>query len=161
MSEKKFHVANFGCRVSQAEGGAIDAELSANAPDTARAESPFHADVLIINSCTVTEEADRDVRRLIRRVARRNPETEIIVTGCYAQRRPEELAAMPQVRYVVGNSHKGMVGSLARGRFEGSLNDGRVAGSSNDGRDGFQQRRSRCGFQQRRSRRDILQRDFH
>ncbi len=134
MSEKKFHVANFGCRVSQAEGGAIDAELSANAPDTARAESPFHADVLIINSCTVTEEADRDVRRLIRRVARRNPETEIIVTGCYAQRRPEELAAMPQVRYVVGNSHKGTVGSLARGRFEGSLNDGRVAGSSNDGR---------------------------
>ncbi len=124
MSEKKFHIANFGCRASQAEGGAIHAELSANAANAA--ESPFHADVLIINSCTVTEEADREVRRLIRQVGRRNPETEIIVTGCYAQRRPRELAAMPQVRYVVGNSHKGMVGSLVRGRLAGSPHSGRA-----------------------------------
>ena len=123
MSEKKFHIANFGCRASQSEGGAIHAELSAHALE---AESSFQADVLIINSCTVTEEADRDVRRLIRRVARRNPETEIIVTGCYAQRRPRELVAMPQVRYVVGNSHKGLVPSLARQRLEGLI-DGRRA----------------------------------
>ncbi len=126
MPEKKFHIANFGCRTSQSEGGAIHAELSAGAGTGAEAESPFHADVLVINSCTVTEEADRDVRRLIRRVARRNPETEIIVTGCYAQRRPEELAAMPQVRYVVGNSHKGMVGALAERHLEGSVDDGRA-----------------------------------
>ena len=126
MPEKKFHIVNFGCRTSQSEGGAIHAELSASAGSAALADSPFQADVLIINSCTVTEEADRDVRRLIRRVARRNPETEIIVTGCYAQRRPEELAAMPQVRYVVGNSHKGMVGALARGRLEASTDDGRA-----------------------------------
>jgi threonylcarbamoyladenosine tRNA methylthiotransferase MtaB len=71
------------------------------------------ADVLVVNSCTVTEEADRDVRRLIRRVSRRNPSTRIIVTGCYAQRRPEELASMRGVGRVVGNSHKSLVGSLA------------------------------------------------
>ena len=126
MPVKKFHIVNFGCRTSQSEGGAIGAELSASVGHDARTESPFHADVLIVNSCTVTEEADRDVRRLIRRVARRNPETEIIVTGCYAQRRPGELAAMPQVHYVVGNSHKRMVASLARERLEASTDDGRA-----------------------------------
>ena len=123
MPEKKFHIANFGCRASQSEGGAIHAQLSADADEAA---SPFHADVLIINSCTVTEAADRDVRRLIRRVGRRNPGAEIIVTGCYAQRRPEELAAMSQVRYVVGNSHKAMVGSLAKERLDGHVDDGRA-----------------------------------
>jgi threonylcarbamoyladenosine tRNA methylthiotransferase MtaB len=60
----------------------------------------------------VTEEADRDVRRLIRKVSRRSPSTRIIVTGCYAQRRPEELASMPGVTSVVGNSHKSRVGPL-------------------------------------------------
>jgi len=69
--------------------------------------------VVIINSCTVTAEADRDVRQTIRRIASRNPQAKIIVTGCYAQRAPEELAALPQVRYVVGNSHKPMVVQLA------------------------------------------------
>ena len=60
MSDKKFHVANFGCRASQSEGAAIHEELSAAVPES---ESPYDADVLIINSCTVTEEADRDARR--------------------------------------------------------------------------------------------------
>src|SRR5207244_8631773 len=68
---------------------------------------------VIVNSCTVTAEADRDVRQTIRRIASRNPQAEIIVTGCYAQRAPEELATLPQVRYVVGNSHKPMVGEIA------------------------------------------------
>jgi threonylcarbamoyladenosine tRNA methylthiotransferase MtaB len=110
MSEGKFHIANFGCRASQSEGAAIEDELAVSA--ASKSSSPYDADVLVVNSCTVTEEADRDVRRLIRRVARRSPDTQIIVTGCYAQRCPEELAAMPQVTYVVGNSHKAMVGRL-------------------------------------------------
>lgn len=111
MNYRKFHVANFGCRASQSEGAAIQDELVG--AGGLESESPFGANVLVVNSCTVTEEADRDVRRLIRRVARRSPETQIIVTGCYAQRRPEEVAALRQVRYVVGNSHKTKVGSLA------------------------------------------------
>ena len=106
-----FHITNFGCRASQSEGASIQQELlEANA---AEAASPYDAEVVIVNSCTVTAEADRDVRQTIRRIASRNPRARIIVTGCYAQRAPEELAALPQVRYVVGNSHKPLVAELA------------------------------------------------
>jgi threonylcarbamoyladenosine tRNA methylthiotransferase MtaB len=110
MPSKNFFVANFGCRASQSEGGAIEQELLDAA--AVRAESPYGADVVIVNTCTVTEEADREARQMIRRIAARNPEARVIVTGCYAQRAPEELAAMPQVSHVVGNSHKPLVGQL-------------------------------------------------
>src|SRR5207244_1382181 len=96
---------------SQSEGGSIHQELLAS--DAAESQSAYDANVVVINSCTVTAEADRDVRQTIRRVASRNPNAQIIVTGCYAQRAPEELAELPQVRYVVGNSHKPLVGELA------------------------------------------------
>jgi threonylcarbamoyladenosine tRNA methylthiotransferase MtaB len=71
-----------------------------------------------VNSCTVTAEADRDVRQTIRRIASRNPNAQIIVTGCYAQRAPEELANLPHVRYVVGNSHKALAARLAWNVFD-------------------------------------------
>src|SRR5437016_4142093 len=108
---KTFHVTNFGCRASQSEGASIHQEL--RDADVTESESPYTANVVVVNSCTVTAEADRDVRQTIRRIASRNPAARIIVTGCYAQRAPEELANLPQVRYVVGNSHKPMVGALA------------------------------------------------
>src|SRR6516164_7843593 len=108
---KTFHITNFGCRASQSEGASIQEELlDGHAIESA---SAYDAEVVIVNSCTVTAEADRDVRQTIRRIASRNPNAQIIVTGCYAQRAPEELAALPQVRYVVGNSHKPMVAALA------------------------------------------------
>src|SRR5438477_687647 len=108
---RTFHITNFGCRASQSEGASIFEELVAS--NEHAAESPYDANVVIVNSCTVTAEADRDVRQTIRRIASRNPDAQIIVTGCYAQRAPEELAALPQVRYVVGNSHKLLVGQIA------------------------------------------------
>jgi threonylcarbamoyladenosine tRNA methylthiotransferase MtaB len=111
MSSKTFFVANFGCRASQSEGASIEQELTAAA--AASADSPFHADVVVVNTCTVTEEADREARQLMRRIASRNPEARIIVTGCYAQRAPGELAVQEGVSHVVGNSHKPMVGQLA------------------------------------------------
>ena len=107
---KTFHITNFGCRASQSEGASIQQELlDAHATEA----DAYDAEVVIVNSCTVTAEADRDVRQTIRRIASRNPQAQIIVTGCYAQRAPEELAVLPQVRYVVGNSHKPMVAELA------------------------------------------------
>src|SRR4029079_11826522 len=97
MSNKSFHIANFGCRASQSEGAAIQDELlDAGARPAA---TPFDANVVVVNSCTVTDEADRDVRQLIRRIATRSPETRIIVTGCYAQRPPDELASLPGVEH--------------------------------------------------------------
>jgi threonylcarbamoyladenosine tRNA methylthiotransferase MtaB len=109
--QRTFHITNFGFRTSQSEGASIQEELIA--ADAIATDSPYEAGVVIVNSCTVTAEADRDVRQTIRRIASRNPNAQIIVTGCYAQRAPEELAALPQVRYVVGNSHKPLVAELA------------------------------------------------
>src|SRR5712691_11317968 len=109
--EKTFFITNFGCRASQSEGASIHQELLES--DATESQSAYEANVVIVNSCTVTAEADRDVRQTIRRIASRNPNAQIIVTGCYAQRAPEEVAALPRVRYVVGNSHKPLVGDFA------------------------------------------------
>ena len=72
----------------------------------ARASTPAQASVVVMNTCTVTAAADQDARAAIRRVRRQNPGARIVVTGCYAQRAPEEIAALPGVGLVVGNSHK-------------------------------------------------------
>ncbi len=64
------------------------------------------AELVVLNSCTVTAFADEDVRKAVRRVHRENPDARILVTGCYAQRAPEEIAVLPGVAWVVGNSHK-------------------------------------------------------
>lgn len=111
LMDKTFHITNFGCRASQSEGASIHQELLES--EAVESESPYDANVVIVNSCTVTAEADRDVRQTIRRIASRNPNAQIVVTGCYAQRAPEELAALPQVRYVIGNSHKPLVAQIA------------------------------------------------
>ncbi len=99
-----FYVQNFGCRASQADGAALQAGLAARGLCPADARSA--ADIVVLNTCTVTASADYDVRQTIRRVHRENPQTRILVTGCYAQRAPQELADLPGVEWVVGNSHK-------------------------------------------------------
>jgi threonylcarbamoyladenosine tRNA methylthiotransferase MtaB len=110
MSSRSFFVANFGCRASQSEGAAVERKLLDGA--AIPADSVFAADVVVVNTCTVTEEADREARQLIRRIAARNPKARVVVTGCYAQRAPEELAVLPGVSHVVGNSHKSILGQL-------------------------------------------------
>jgi threonylcarbamoyladenosine tRNA methylthiotransferase MtaB len=106
-------VENFGCRASQADGDAISAGLEALGACSADASAA--SDVVVVNTCTVTAEADRDVRAYIRRVQRGNPRARIVVTGCYAQRAPDEVAALPGVFAVVGNSHKNQVAQIALG----------------------------------------------
>jgi threonylcarbamoyladenosine tRNA methylthiotransferase MtaB len=100
----RFWIKNFGCRASQADGAAIEAGLAAKglAPSSESAD----ADVLVLNTCTVTSTADDEVRQTVRRLHRERPDARILITGCYAQRAPAELAAMPGVSLVVGNSHK-------------------------------------------------------
>jgi threonylcarbamoyladenosine tRNA methylthiotransferase MtaB len=107
----EYHVENFGCRATRADGEAIAAILRHNG--LSPADQPGSADVVIVNTCSVTAEADRQARAYLRRVRRRNPQARVIVTGCYAQRAPQELAALPQVDAVIGNSHKSMVAGLA------------------------------------------------
>ncbi|MHB1937912.1 MAG: tRNA (N(6)-L-threonylcarbamoyladenosine(37)-C(2))-methylthiotransferase MtaB [Acidobacteriaceae bacterium] len=102
---------NFGCRASQADGDAIAAGLEALG---ARPVDPRSvADVVVVNTCTVTAVADSDARSYIRRIQRANPHVRIVVTGCYAQRAPQEVAALPGVFAVVGNSHKNHVAAVA------------------------------------------------
>ncbi|MGB6112292.1 MAG: radical SAM protein [Acidobacteriaceae bacterium] len=110
-----YHVENFGCRASQADGDAISAALESLG--ACPAESSTAPQVVVVNTCSVTAEADRDARAYIRRVQRGNPQARIVVTGCYAQRAPHELAALSGVFAVVGNSHKSQVASIALGSF--------------------------------------------
>jgi len=104
-------VENFGCRATQADGAAIERQLSQNGLE--RALQASHAEVVVLNTCTVTASADQDARAAIRRIHRQNPDCKILVTGCYAQRAPQELAALPGVTWVVGNSHKTRVADIA------------------------------------------------
>jgi threonylcarbamoyladenosine tRNA methylthiotransferase MtaB len=107
----EYHVENFGCRASRADGEAIAATLRRRGLDPA--DHPASAHVVIVNTCSVTAEADRQARAFLRRVRRQNPEARLVVTGCYAQRAPAELAALAEVDAVVGNSHKALVADLA------------------------------------------------
>jgi threonylcarbamoyladenosine tRNA methylthiotransferase MtaB len=108
----EYHVENFGCRASRADGEIISAELQQRGLSPAL--SPARADVIVANTCSVTAQADRTARAFLRRVRRDNPTARILVTGCYAQRAPQEVAALPGVHAVIGNSHKSLVGEIAQ-----------------------------------------------
>jgi len=78
-----------------------------------RASAARDAEIVVLNTCTVTDGADKDARASIRRLQRENPSCRILVTGCYAQRAPQELAVIPGVTWVVGNSHKHIAAQIA------------------------------------------------
>lgn len=102
--DKTFNVINFGCRATQADGAAIEQALQNF--ELRKSAGWQQSDVVIINTCTVTNTADVEARQMIRRVHRENPTAKIVVTGCYAQRAPEEVARIEGVTCVIGNSHK-------------------------------------------------------
>lgn len=106
---ERFFVKNFGCRASQADGAAIEAGLAAKGLAPSSVES---AELIVLNTCTVTATADEEVRQTVRRMHRDHPLARILVTGCYAQRAPRELAALEGVTLVVGNSHKTQIPEL-------------------------------------------------
>jgi len=99
----KYSVITFGCRVNQADSLGFEEELrAAGAVDA----PPAEADLVVVNTCSVTATADQGARQTIRRIARDNPSARIVVTGCYATRRPDEIAALPHVVRVVKNDDK-------------------------------------------------------
>src|SRR6266851_5546165 len=99
----KYAVITFGCRVNQADSIGFEEALRAAG---AAAVPPEAADLVVVNTCSVTATADQGARQTIRRVARDNPGARIVVTGCYATRRPDEVAALPNVVRVVPNDDK-------------------------------------------------------
>ena len=107
-----FHIENFGCRAARADGEAVGDRLRAAGLGE---RQPSAADLIVVNTCSVTAEADRAARSYIRRANRLNPTARIVVTGCYAQRNPQELAGMAGVAAVVGNSHKALAPGIILG----------------------------------------------
>lgn len=101
---KKFKVVTLGCRTNQYESQAYQSQLEemgflpANEGET--------ADICIVNTCTVTESADSHSRHEIRQLARQNPNSKLIVTGCLAERQPDEIQRIEGVSAVVPNQHK-------------------------------------------------------
>jgi threonylcarbamoyladenosine tRNA methylthiotransferase MtaB len=112
-----FFVENFGCRATDADAAAIRRELIAAGFENA--DDGAHADVVVLNTCTVTAAADSQSREAIRRLHRANPAARVIVTGCYAQRAPEELASLDGVSFVIGNSHQAQIPGAVRELLHG------------------------------------------
>lgn len=97
-------IKTLGCRQNQYESDALEESLRHAGHTTVG--SSDEADICIINTCTVTKEADADSRQMIRRAVRRNPSARVVVTGCYAQVAAKEVASIPGVDLVAGNSEK-------------------------------------------------------
>ena len=102
----KYAVVTFGCRVNQADSLAIECELASAGGEAVASD---RADLVIVNTCSVTASADQGARQTIRRIARENPSARIVATGCYATRCADEIAALPGVVAVVPNGEKGTV----------------------------------------------------
>jgi threonylcarbamoyladenosine tRNA methylthiotransferase MtaB len=98
----KFSVINLGCRSNYFDGELLAQKLTEKGYTRVQEQ----ADIYIINTCTVTSEADRSSRQFIYRAKRENPKAIVVATGCYAQTNPQALARLKEVDLVVGNSHK-------------------------------------------------------
>lgn len=116
---KRISVVTLGCKVNQYDTAAL---LNHLPPSEFTKNENFddHADVYVIDTCTVTHKADAEARNYVYRAKRSNPKGVVVVTGCYAQVSSEELSALPQVDYVIGNSHKSssLLGTVRRGTVQ-------------------------------------------
>ncbi len=104
LTGKKIAYATLGCKLNFAESSAIGKMLAASG--CRRAKAGEQADICIVNTCSVTDVADHKGRQAIRRLAAQNPTAFVVVTGCYAQLKPDEVAAIPEVDLVLGANEK-------------------------------------------------------
>lgn len=115
----KYSIITFGCRVNQADSLRIEEDLRARGGVESKSAE---ADLVVVNTCSVTATADQGARQAIRRVARENPRARVVVTGCYATRESEGVGALPSVVRVVRNAEKDslvtdLLGSTTAARF--------------------------------------------
>jgi threonylcarbamoyladenosine tRNA methylthiotransferase MtaB len=108
-----FSIENFGCRATDADAAALRRSLFASGLTVL--DDHADADFVVLNTCTVTAAADSQAREAVRKIHRSNPGARIIVTGCYAQRAPDEIASLEGVTWVVGNSHQTEIPNLLQG----------------------------------------------
>lgn len=109
-------LATLGCKVNQYDTGTIETALRREGCTIV----PFKeaADVYVVNTCTVTDRADAESRKLVRRARRLNPWARVVVTGCLAQASPRKVAALPEVDYVIGIGRLADVLRAVRGELE-------------------------------------------
>ena len=105
MQEKRVSFHTLGCKLNFSESSTLAREFERGG--YRRVEPSESTDVAVINSCSVTEHADKKCRNIIRKIHRRNPNAIIAVTGCYAQLKPEAIAAIEGVDIVLSNNDKG------------------------------------------------------
>ncbi|NPA13400.1 MAG: tRNA (N(6)-L-threonylcarbamoyladenosine(37)-C(2))-methylthiotransferase MtaB [Aquificae bacterium] len=105
MKKLKVAFATLGCRMNHFETSGMEEGFLNRGYQLV--DFTDKADIYVVNTCTVTNDADRTSRKTLRQAKRRNPNAVVVATGCYAQVSPEELAKMEEVDLVVGNSHKG------------------------------------------------------
>ncbi|WP_300799107.1 tRNA (N(6)-L-threonylcarbamoyladenosine(37)-C(2))-methylthiotransferase MtaB [uncultured Alistipes sp.] len=105
MQPRRVNFHTLGCKLNFSETSTLAREFERGG--FVRVSPTAEADICVINSCSVTEHADKKCRNLIRRLHRRNPQAIIAVTGCYAQLKPEEIAAIDGVDIVLSNNDKG------------------------------------------------------
>jgi threonylcarbamoyladenosine tRNA methylthiotransferase MtaB len=120
-----FSIENFGCRATDADAAGLRRDFLAHG--FASVSDHVEADVIVLNTCTVTAAADAQARDAVRKSHRANPAARIVVTGCYAQRAPDEIAQLPGVELVAGNSHQMEIAAWVSGAVKT-----RQAGGSND-----------------------------
>jgi threonylcarbamoyladenosine tRNA methylthiotransferase MtaB len=101
---KKVGLYTLGCKLNFSETSAIGRQFDAHGYERV----PFHdaADVYVINTCSVTDNADKKCRKVVRQALKSNPEAYIVVVGCYAQLKPQEIAGIPGVDLVLGAAEK-------------------------------------------------------
>ncbi len=105
MTQKRVSFHTLGCKLNFSESSTIAREFERGG--YTRVEPSEPTDVAVINSCSVTEHADKKCRNIIRKIHRRNPNAIIAVTGCYAQLKPNDIAAIEGVDIVLSNNDKG------------------------------------------------------
>lgn len=110
-----FHT--LGCKLNYAETSTLSRMLENDGFE--KKEFDDSADVYVINTCSVTDNADKECRQIVRRIQRRSPESLVVITGCYAQLKPEQIASIPGVDLVLGAGEKFNIGAhlkeLAKG----------------------------------------------
>lgn len=113
MAEAKsvaFHT--LGCKLNYSETSTLSRQMENEGFE--KKEFDDLADVYVINTCSVTDNADKECRQLVRRIQRKAPESLVVITGCYAQLKPKEIAEIPGVDLVLGAAEKFNIGSHIR-----------------------------------------------
>ncbi|MGF1508302.1 MAG: tRNA (N(6)-L-threonylcarbamoyladenosine(37)-C(2))-methylthiotransferase MtaB [Myxococcota bacterium] len=114
---RRFAIQTFGCRVNQSDSTRLARDLEASA--WSRVQDPDHAELVVLNTCTVTHRSDADVRKAVHRIQRTRPGTKVLVTGCMAQRAPDQLVQLG-VHGVLGNSDKTRIAELSERLWRGT-----------------------------------------